>query len=145
VEVTFSHYGERGSIDVLAFHPTMAALLVVEVKSELTSLEETLRRLDAKVRLAPAIAGERLDWHARSTSRLLVIRETTTARSRLAAHAVVLDMAFPLRGLPLRHWLRMPDRSGAGIRLLALNDGRSDKRRSGGSHRVRRPRNGPHV
>ena len=33
VEVSFSRYGERGSIDVLAWHPECRALVVIEVKS----------------------------------------------------------------------------------------------------------------
>lgn len=33
VEVTFSRYGERGSIDVFAWHPPTRALAVFEVKS----------------------------------------------------------------------------------------------------------------
>jgi hypothetical protein len=40
--VTFSIYGERGSIDLLAWHSETRTLLVVELKSELTSIEETL-------------------------------------------------------------------------------------------------------
>ena len=31
-EATFNEFGERGSIDILAFHPKHGALLVVEVK-----------------------------------------------------------------------------------------------------------------
>ena len=41
-EVTFSDYGERGSVDVLAWHPATRTLLVVEVKTEITSAEELL-------------------------------------------------------------------------------------------------------
>src|SRR5213075_1591159 len=33
VEVSLSTWGERGSIDVLAFHPEFRALLVIEVKA----------------------------------------------------------------------------------------------------------------
>ena len=33
VEVSFAIWGERGSVDVLAFHPDFGAMLVVEVKS----------------------------------------------------------------------------------------------------------------
>lgn len=33
VEVTFNHYGERGSIDILAWHPAERVLLVCEVKT----------------------------------------------------------------------------------------------------------------
>lgn len=50
VEVTYSIFGERGSIDVLRFHSASGSLLVIEVKTELTSLEATLRRHDEKVR-----------------------------------------------------------------------------------------------
>ena len=49
VEVSYSVYGERGSIDILAWQQTLAALLVIEVKSELVSVEATLRKLDEKV------------------------------------------------------------------------------------------------
>lgn len=51
-EVTYAVYGERGSIDLLAWHAATRTLLVVEIKTEITSAEETLRRHDAKVRLA---------------------------------------------------------------------------------------------
>ena len=44
VEVTYAIYGERGSIDLLAFHRATSCLLVIDVKTELTSIEETLRR-----------------------------------------------------------------------------------------------------
>jgi hypothetical protein len=139
IEIPYSRYGERGSIDLLAFHRMTAALLVIEVKSELTSLEETLRRLDAKVRLGAAVAVERLGWQARSTSRLLVLPETTTARRRLDNHAAVLEVALPLRGIQLREWLRMPDRPEAGIRFLPISNRRTGRTDGGGPHRVRRP------
>ena len=50
-EVSYSIFGERGVIDILAWHPTRRALLVIELKSELTSIEETLRRDLARVTL----------------------------------------------------------------------------------------------
>jgi hypothetical protein len=52
LEVTYSRFGERGSIDVLGWRPTARSLLVVETKSEIVSVEATLRKLDEKVRLA---------------------------------------------------------------------------------------------
>jgi hypothetical protein len=55
-------FGERGSIDLLAWHESSRTLLVIELKTELTSVEETLRRHDSKVRLAPGIARERFGW-----------------------------------------------------------------------------------
>jgi transcriptional regulator with XRE-family HTH domain len=55
VEASFSEFGERGSIDVFACHPS-GALLVVEVKASIGDANQTLIGIDRKVRLAPAIA-----------------------------------------------------------------------------------------
>jgi transcriptional regulator with XRE-family HTH domain len=51
-EVTFSEFGERGSIDVLAWHEGRRVLLVIEIKTELGSVDGLLRPLDIKVRHA---------------------------------------------------------------------------------------------
>ena len=51
VEVSFSRFGERGSIDVLAFHPARRALLVTEVKSVTPDMQAMLGGLDRKGRL----------------------------------------------------------------------------------------------
>jgi transcriptional regulator with XRE-family HTH domain len=58
-EVSYGRYRQTGAIDVLAWHERSRSLLVIEVKSEITSVEETLRRHDEKVRLASALARER--------------------------------------------------------------------------------------
>ena len=63
VEVSFSIWGERGSIDVLAFHRLTGILLVIEVKSVVPDSQATLHGLDRKARLAPQIAAER-GWRA---------------------------------------------------------------------------------
>jgi transcriptional regulator with XRE-family HTH domain len=139
VEVTYASYGERGSIDVLAYRPDSRSLLVVELKTELTSLEETLRRLDQKVRLGPSIAIERLGWMAASASRLLILPESTTTRRRLTMHAAVLEAALPTRGVELRRWLKSPVGTCAGIGLLPPSRRGGGKRAHGGPHRVRVP------
>ena len=54
-EVSFAVFAERGSIDLVGWHAATGTLLVIEVKTELVSIEETLRRHDAKVRLAPQV------------------------------------------------------------------------------------------
>jgi transcriptional regulator with XRE-family HTH domain len=51
-EHTFSIEGERGSVDVLGWLPARRALLVVEVKSEIADLQDTLSTMDRKRRLA---------------------------------------------------------------------------------------------
>ena len=95
-EVTYSVRGERGSIDVLAFHPVSRTLLVIEVRSELVSAEETIRRLDQKVRLAPKIGAERLGWSPVATARLLSVMDTRTARRRVERHDSLFGRAFPI-------------------------------------------------
>jgi hypothetical protein len=106
-EVSFSVRGERGSIDVLAFHPTAATLLVVEVKSVVPDLQATFVTVDRKTRLASEIARER-KWRPAHVGRLLVLREDWTARRRVAAHEATFAGAFPARGWAVRRWLRDP-------------------------------------
>jgi hypothetical protein len=132
-EVTFSEWGERGSIDVLAWHPTTRMLLVVEVKTEIASAEETLRRLDVKVRLAPRIAEERFGARPRSVARLLVVADRSTNRRRVARLGQMLDAAFPLRGRAVRDWIRRPSAPIAGILFAAEREAGRTRRR------VRRP------
>jgi transcriptional regulator with XRE-family HTH domain len=77
VEVTYSEFGERGSIDVLAARPDALAVVVVEVKSELTVIEATLRKLDEKVRIVHGSLGrERFGFRPRFIGRLLVLPST---------------------------------------------------------------------
>ena len=38
-EVSFSVYGERGSIDILAFHASTGSLLVIEIKSVVPDMQ----------------------------------------------------------------------------------------------------------
>lgn len=116
-EVSFAVFGERGAIDVLAWHVSTRTLLVVEVKTELTSLEETLRRHDAKRRLAAPIAEERFGWARPSAvCRLLVLPALTTPRRHVVRHSTVLDRAYRLRADEARRWLRSP--TGAPSLLL---------------------------
>jgi transcriptional regulator with XRE-family HTH domain len=121
VEVTYSHFGERGSIDILAWHGPTRTLLVIEIKSELVSVEATLRKLDEKVRLAPKVAAERWEGRAQAVARMLVLPSTTTERRRVARHAPVLDAALPLRFEGLRAWLRRPAGPASGILCVAPN------------------------
>lgn len=138
-EVTFSEFGERGSIDMLAWHPGTRVLLVIEVKTELNSVEETLRRHDIKARLAATIAGGRFGWRPAALVRLLVLPEATTARQRIARHAATFDRIYPLRGAALRRFLRDPQvgRVRGGILFLRLNDLLRTTRRLSSVKRVR--------
>lgn len=106
VEVSFNHYGDRGRIDILAWHADSRALAVVEIKSRMDNAEETLGRLDVKVRLAREIAAP-FGWEPVLIVPVLVLAEGTTQRRHLAEH-VALFGGLDLRGRAAWAWLRRP-------------------------------------
>ena len=106
-EVSFNHYGERGRVDLLAFHPPSAALLVVEVKSAIGDLQETLGRLDVKARLGRTLA-QSVGWNrVESIIPAFVIADSRRVRRILAEHDA-LFRRFSLRGRAAVAWLRRP-------------------------------------
>lgn len=116
-EASFSVFGERGSIDVLAYHAGRGVILVVEAKSTVPDVGGMLMTLDRKTRLAPGIARDR-GWTAQAVARLLVITESGTARRRIAAHRATFEAAFPLRGRTVTRWLREPAGNVSGLWFL---------------------------
>lgn len=139
VEVSYAHFGERGSIDLLAWHAPSAALVISEIKTELTSIEELLRTHDAKVRLGPGIARERFGWRVAIVGRLVVLPESTSNRRRVARQAHLLDAALPARGGSVSEWLRRPSGSFAGLWFLSLADEVRLRGAPATSQRVRQP------
>ncbi len=107
-EVSYSVFGERGSIDVLAWHARSRALLIIEVKTELVSIEATLRKHDEKVRLGPKVAAERFGWRAVVVGGLVALPSDRTQRRRADRHEAVLGRALPVRGQAVRAWLQRP-------------------------------------
>ena len=106
-EVSFAYYPERGVVDILAFHEPTGALLVIELKTELVSLEDLLGTMDVRMRHAARIALER-GWQATSVSAWVVFAESRTTRRRVQAHAAVLRSAFPNDGRSVAGWLTRP-------------------------------------
>jgi transcriptional regulator with XRE-family HTH domain len=139
VEVSYSVYGERGSIDILAWREGARALLVIEVKSELVSVEATLRKLDEKTRLGGAIARERFGWRPESVARILVLPSNSTERRRVARHEAPLRVALPLRYDDLRAWLRRPVGPMGGILFVAFSTARDPRNGHVTARRVRAP------
>ena len=106
-EVSFNHYGDRGRVDILAFHPTPRVLLIVEIKSALGDLQDTLGRLDVKVRLARRLAEE-VGWtDVAGVTPAIVIGDSRLARRTVLAHAT-LFARYGLRGRAALAWLRRP-------------------------------------
>ena len=127
-EVSFSVYGERGSIDLFAFHEPTGALLVIEVKTVVPDIGGMLATIDRKVRLAPDLARTR-GWTPRSVGRLLVVPEASTVRRRIAVHQATFDNAFPARTVAVNRWLRRPDGPISGLLILS-------SAREGGTRRL---------
>lgn len=137
-EVTYSIDGERGSIDLLAWHAGTRSLLVVEIKTELTSVEATLRAHDAKHRLAHVIAG-RYGWRPATVSRLIVLPDGSTARRRVHRLAAIVGPTMVTDAWRIRAWLRSPSGTIDGAWVVSDIAGAGAIRTLGAHHRVRRP------
>ena len=106
-EVSFSIYGERGVVDLLAWHESTASIVVIELKTAIVDIDEILGTLDRKRRLAARIAAERA-WQARSVSVWLIVADSRTSRRRVGAHRGLLRSALPCDGRTLRALFRDP-------------------------------------
>lgn len=124
VEASFNHFGDRGSIDVLALHRPSRHAVVVEVKSELTDIEETLRRLDVKARLAGRIVADQFGMAPIAVGRLLVLPRSATAWRRVRRLEATFAAALPAGSLAARQWLRLPAGQFAGRMFVSSSDGR---------------------
>ncbi len=109
--MTFAHFGERGSTDIVGLRRAASVALIVEIKTELTAIDDTIRRLDVKDRLAAEIVRERFGWKPTTVARLLVVLDGTTARRRVASHDRALQVAFPDRGRADAGLARRPART----------------------------------
>ena len=113
---------ERGWADVLAWRPAERALLVVETKTRLWDLQDTLGALDRKRRLLPGIAARELDWRARAVGVVLVLPELSTHRHVVARHSATFHAALPARQVEVRNWLSSPTRDLRGLWFLPIAD-----------------------
>ena len=115
--MSFSIYGERGIIDVLAWHPQRRILLVIELKTEIVDINETLGTLDRKRRLAVEVARQR-GWRPDVVSTWLVVAPGRSNRRAIAAHAAVLRAKLPADGPAMRRWLCAPQGRIDGLSVL---------------------------
>lgn len=135
-EVSFSIYGERGIIDLLAWQPGRRALLVIELKTEVVDVNELLGTFDRKRRLANRIAAER-GWNAATTSAVLIVRSGRTNRRRLAAHSTLLRSILPDDRPTVLRWLSDPVGRVAGVVSWPHSRHAAVRPASGSKRRVR--------
>jgi transcriptional regulator with XRE-family HTH domain len=150
-EITFAIGRESGSVDVLAWLPVARAVLVVEVKSLVPDLQETLAALDRKRRLARNLA-EQLGWQPVLVGCVLVLPDEGQARLAVHRHEATLSAALPARTVEIRHWLARPSGDLRGIWFLHIDTGGGANQKPRTQMRVRRrmtaprtndPRSGP--
>jgi transcriptional regulator with XRE-family HTH domain len=127
-EVSFSIFGERGVIDILAWHAASRSLLIIELKTALVDPQELVATMDRRVRLGRRIAQER-GWNPATVSSWVILTDTTTNHRRVRQHQGLLRGAFPADGHAIGTWLRNPTgsvsalsfwpKAGAGPRIRA--------------------------
>jgi hypothetical protein len=106
-EVSFAVYGERGVIDVFAWHPGRRALLVIELKTDIVDVNDLVGTVDRKRRLARTVALGR-GFDPVSVSVWVIVAAGRTNRARIAAHRAMLRAAYPTDGRRINAWLRDP-------------------------------------
>jgi transcriptional regulator with XRE-family HTH domain len=109
-EASFSIYGERGVIDILAWHVGRRAVLIVELKTALVDVGDLLATMDRRLRLAQRIAGDRGLSPVAVAGAWVAVRDTATNRRRRSDHAALLRAAFPDDGRTVGAWLDDPKR-----------------------------------
>jgi transcriptional regulator with XRE-family HTH domain len=133
-EVSFNHFGDRGRCDLVAWHPGTRTLLIVEMKTRIGDLQETLGRLDVKARLGGIIA-EQVGWgHPLLVVPALVLDEQATNRRVLRDHQAQFRR-FGLRGRAALAWLRRPSQAARVSGLLWFESPHSGEGRTTASAR----------
>jgi transcriptional regulator with XRE-family HTH domain len=136
VEVGFSHYGERGVIDLVCWHAARRALLVIELKTELVDINELLGTLDRYVRNV-RFAVEPFGWRPLIVSRLLLVGDGTHNRLRVREHRRLVAAALPSGPKAVRAWLKDPAGELAGLMFVRNRRPMSTTRRFATVRRVR--------
>jgi hypothetical protein len=138
-EVSFSHFGERGVVDLVAWHESSQTVLLIELKTELADINDLLAVTGRRRRLALVIA-EPLGWKPANVAQWVVIAAGRSNERRVAAHRTLLRAAFPADGRSIAGWLANPVGSPSALWFLPNSHSVSRRRGPATPIRVRRPR-----
>jgi transcriptional regulator with XRE-family HTH domain len=138
-EVSFSIYGERGVIDILAWHAATRSLLIIELKTVLVDPQELVATMGRRTRLGREIARD-LGWVPDTVSAWVIVLDSSTNRRRHRHHLGLLRAAFPQSGHAMRGWLRRPSASIAAMSFWSYDAPAGVTRMSRPVQRVRGPR-----
>jgi len=134
-EVSFNHFGERGVVDLVAWHEATRTVLLIELKTELADISDLLATTDRRRRLVDRIV-EPFGWKPLRVGQWVVVAESRTNHRRLAQHRTVLRAAFPTDGRSIEGWLANPDRDAAVLWFLTDSEEGSDRRHRAPTLRV---------
>jgi transcriptional regulator with XRE-family HTH domain len=137
-EVSFSSYGERGVVDLLAWHAATRTLLVIELKTEIVDVGELLGTFDRKRRLAPRIAAD-FEWRPAITGAAVLVVDTRTNRRRVAGHEQTFRAALADDTRAFRRWLAHPAGTLAALAFLTDPRHASLRQAPASPKRIRRP------
>lgn len=135
-EVSFAVYGERGVIDILAWHESTRTLLIIELKTELVDPQGLIGTMDRRRRLAHKIAASR-GWQPDHIGLWIVLADTRTNRRHVAQHQRLLHSAYPANGHGIRSWLRRPTGSIAALSFMPYPKDATVSREARAPRRVR--------
>lgn len=113
-EVTYSIFGERGAIDILAWHAATRTVLIIELKTLLVEAAELTRKMDERQRLASRIAADR-GWDPVTVATWVIFTDTRSNRRDVDANKIVLRKLAAIDGRAMRSWLRSPNRPVAAL------------------------------
>ncbi len=120
-EFSFNHFGDRGSVDILAWHAGERILLIIEVKATITDIQDLLGSLSRKLRVVPDLARTQLGWDADHVARIVVVTGTTANRSVVQRHSRIFEASFPAGSREVRSWLRRPLGPLAGLWFVSTS------------------------
>jgi transcriptional regulator with XRE-family HTH domain len=140
-EVEINGRSGLGWIDVLAWHPSSGALLVIEIKTEIHDFGRVQRTL-SWYESRSWDAARRLGWSPRRSHAALILLDSEAVTATLRANRDLADQAFPERAARLTAFVVDPASSILHGRSMATVDPLSRRRiwlRSTGVDRRRRP------
>ena len=138
-EVSFNVWGERGIVDIVAWHAMSRTLLLVELKTEIVDPQELVGVMDRRRRLGREIAAS-LGWEPLVMATWVVLADTRTNRRHLARHVRLLRAAFPADGRRLGGWLRSPAGRIDALSFLPYSREARASREATGPRRIRHAR-----
>jgi transcriptional regulator with XRE-family HTH domain len=108
VEYTFNEYGERGSVDILAWHAPTRTLAITEVKTRIDDVQDTNASFGRKVRLIPGIVARVEGWKADAILKVLVLVDTRQNRDLIRRHEATFRSTWPERTVAMKRAVAAP-------------------------------------